>query len=468
LSAEALAKAEAVLLFHSEFWVLGSRVLSLRQTLLPVAIIAIFVYDEDLQVIPLIPVDEALETVLAHVPRLPAEEIDFREAPGRVLAEDVSSDIDIPPFSRSVMDGFALRSEDLKTTPTQLQIAGIIPAGTFPSFGIGLGQAARIMTGAPIPDGADAVQKVERTKSHDEVVEILEQVPAGENIVPRGAEVQRGDLVLKNGTTLDTAAVAVAATVGKIRLRVGARPRVAIITTGDELVSPSELPGPGQIRNSNAFSIAAQTRALGAPVTDLGVAIDDQTSLSELIEKGLAQDLLILSGGVSMGLFDLVKEVLAELDVKILFDKIALKPGKPTVFGIAPNGTPVFGLPGNPVSTMVTFELLVRPALGKMAGSAQPWRPYLRAVLKGPLASRGPRRAYLPGWLEPDTEAADLPAAYPIVTRGSGDMVAFSKANALLILPEDREHLEAGQIIQVYPLDSFLFKEDLWHVERQS
>ncbi len=284
------------------------------------------------------------------------------------MAEDVPSDIDIPPFPRSVMDGFALRSEDLKTPTTRLQIAGVIPAGTFPSFGIGPGQTARIMTGAPVPDGADAVQKVESTKSHDEMVEILEPVPAGENIVPRGAEVRRGERVLKKGTTLDTAAVAVAATVGKTRLRVGARPRVAIIATGNELVSPSEQPQPGQIRNSNTFSLAAQARALGAPVTDLGVATDDKTSLTELIEKGLSHDLLILSGGVSMGLFDLVKEVLAAFNIKILFDKIALKPGKPTVFGIAPNGTPVFGLPGNPVSTMVTFELFVRPALGKNGG----------------------------------------------------------------------------------------------------
>jgi molybdopterin molybdotransferase len=324
------------------------------------------------------------------------------------------------------------------------------------------------MTGAPIPDGADAVQKVESTKSYEEIVEVLEPVPRGDNIVHRGAEVRRGEPVLKKGTTLDAAAVAVAATVGKIRLRVGALPRVAVITTGNELVSPSEQPGPGQIRNSNAFSIAAQARALGAPVLDLGVATDDKASLTHLIEKGLTHSLLILSGGVSMGLFDLVKEVLAAFDVKILFDKIALKPGKPTVFGIAPNGTPVFGLPGNPVSTMVTFELFVRPAIGKMAGSAEPRRPYLRAVLEGPLASRGPRRAYLPGWLEPVSEAGDLPAAYPIVTRGSGDMVAFSKANALLVLPEDRERLEAGQIIRVYPLDSFLFKEDLWHVKRRS
>jgi molybdopterin molybdotransferase len=416
----------------------------------------------------LIPVNDALETVLANVPRLPTEEIDFQVSLERILAEDVFSDIDIPPYPRSAMDGFALRAEDLKTYPTRLQIAGVVPAGTFPSFRIESGQAARIMTGAPVPQGADAVQRVESTRSNDEMVEILEPVSIGENIVPRGAEARCGEKVLKKGTTLDPAAVAVAATVGKIRLRVGARPRVMVIATGDELVSPSEQPGPGQIRNSNATSLIAQTRAIGVQATDLGVAADDKRSLTELIQKGLSQDLLILSGGVSMGLLDLVKEALDDFDIKILFDKVALKPGKPTVFGVAPDGTPVFGLPGNPVSTMVTFELLVRPALAKMAGSDQPRRPYLNAVLQGPLASRGPRRAYLPGWLESDTKTEGLSSAHPITTRGSGDMLAFSKANALLVLPEDKERLEAGQIIQVYPLDSFLFKEDMWHAERRS
>lgn len=226
-------------------------------------------------------------------------------------------------------------------------------------------------------------------------------------------------------------------------------------------------PALDNIRNSNGFSLVAQARAAGAPASYLGVAADKPESLVELIREGLTNDILILSGGVSMGRLDLVKDVLKTFGVTILFDKVAVKPGKPTVFGAAPKGVLVFGLPGNPVSTLVTFELFVRPAIAKMEGSEQPWRPYLQAVLTGPLSSQGPRRAFLPGWLEPRAEG-ELPAAHPITTRGSGDIVAFSKANALLVLPEELDCLDRGRIIKVYPLDGFLFKEDLWHDQRKS
>jgi molybdopterin molybdotransferase len=250
-------------------------------------------------------------------------------------------------------------------------------------------------------------------------------------------------------------------------LTVGCRPRVAVIATGNELVHPSKRPGPGQIRNSNGFSLVAQLKTIGTPATYLGIAADEPDSIAELVRTGLSYDVLLLSGGVSMGRLDLVKDVLESLGIRILIEKVAVKPGKPTVFGVAPKGNLVFGLPGNPVSTMVTFELFVRPAIAKMEGSEQPWRPYLQAVLRGPLFSRGPRRAFLPGWLEPRREG-ELPVAHPITTRGSGDIVAFSKANALLVVPEEHDHLDEGQAIDVYPLDSFLFKEDLWHDQRKS
>jgi molybdopterin molybdotransferase len=415
----------------------------------------------------LIPLEEAQEIVLSNTPRLPIEEVDFQEAPGRVLAEDIASDIDLPPFPRSMMDGYALRSEDARATPTRLDVVGVIPAGTFPPFRIESGQAAQIMTGAPVPEGADAVQIVEETRVVGDQVEILEPVQPDQYVVARGSEVKIGDVVLKKGTHLDPAAVAVAATAGRVRMKVGRKPRVAVIATGDELVPPSEKPGPGQIRNSNGFSLAAQARMVGAQVTYLGVAADDTESLEELIRNGLTYDVLLLSGGVSMGRLDLVEEVVGTFGVKILIEKVAVKPGKPTVFGVAPKGNIVFGLPGNPVSTMVTFELFVRPAMAKMEGSGKPWRPYLQAVLTGPLSSRGPRRAFLPGWLEPSGEGK-LPAAHPITSRGSGDIVAFSKANALLVLPENLDRLEAGHGVQVYPLDSFLFKEDRWQEERKS
>jgi molybdopterin molybdotransferase len=415
----------------------------------------------------MLPLEEAQAIVLSNTPRLPDEEVDFQKAPGRVLAEDIVSDMDLPPFPRSMMDGYALRSEDATTSPTRLDVVGVIPAGTFPSFRIESGQAAQIMTGAPVPDGADAVQIVEVTRVVGDQVEILEPVQPDQYVVARGSEVKLGDVVLKKGTHLDPAAVAVAATAGRVRLKVGRKPRVAVMATGDELVPPSEKPGPGQIRNSNGFSLAVQARMVGAQVTYLGVADDDTESLEGLIRSGLTHDVLLMSGGVSMGSLDLVEDVLTALGVKVLIDKVAVKPGKPTVFGVAPKGNIVFGLPGNPVSTMVGFELFVRPAMAKMEGSEKPWRPYLQAVLTGPLASRGPRRAFLPGWLEPSGEA-ELPLAHPITTRGSGDIVAFSKANALIVLPESLDRLEAGEGVQVYPLDSFLFKEDRWQEERKS
>ncbi len=408
----------------------------------------------------LIPVERALEIVLDNARTLPTENVDFQDAPGRVLAEDVVSDLDLPPFPRSAVDGFALRSADVKSPPSQLRVVGVVPAGASPAFHVNGGEAAQVMTGAPVPEGTDAVQMVEKTRLEGERVEILEAVRLGKNIAPRGDEVKEGDIVLWKGTRLDAASVAVAATVGKVKLPVGRRARLAVIATGDELVDPATKPGPGKIRNSNAFSLVAQARSAGAEVRNLGVAKDTEESLRRLIRDGLGGDVLLLSGGVSMGRFDLVEGVLGELGVRTLFDRVALKPGKPLVFGISPGGGLVFGLPGTPVSTMVTFELFVRPALAKMEGCGEPRRPLLSATLRDSLSSKGARRAFLPGWIEP--EGSSL-AAHPIATRGSADIVAFSKANALLIVPEDEERLAAGQTVQVYPLDRFLYREDRWH-----
>ena len=402
----------------------------------------------------LIPVQKAHEIVLDNVRALASENVDFQVAPGRVLAEDIVSDLDLPPFPRSAVDGFAVRSEDVQSPPSQLSVVGMVPAGASPEFRVSAAEAAQVMTGAPVPEGADAVQMVEKTRLEGERVEILETVRSGQNIAPRGDEVRQGDIVLRKGTRMDAASVAVAATVGKVQIRVGRRPRLAVIATGDELVDPASTPGPGKIRNSNGFSLVAQARLAGAEVRYLGVAKDNEESLRELIQDGLQADVLLLSGGVSMGRFDLVEGVLGHLGVRTLFDRVALKPGKPLVFGIsADEGGLVFGLPGNPVSTMVTFELFVRPALAKMEGCSEPNRPLLSATLRDTLSSKGTRRAFLPGWIEPDGSGI---AAYPISTRGSADIVAFSKANALLIVPEEDERLAAGQTIQVYPLDRFL------------
>jgi molybdopterin molybdotransferase len=408
----------------------------------------------------MIPVERALEIVLSRVSPLPPEEIDFADAPGRILREDVAADTDLPPFRRSGVDGFALRAADTASAPARLKLVGSIPAGTYPDFRIGPGEAASIMTGAPVPEGADAVQMVEESREEEDGVVLLSSVSPGQNVAPRGAEVLRGEVVLRNGTRLDPAAVAVAATVGRTRLSVGRRPTVSVAATGDELVHPKETPGPGQIRNSNGFSLLAQCRSVGIEARYLGVARDTEASLRELIERGRESDVLLLSGGVSMGRYDLVEKVLRDFGVKILVDAVALKPGKPLVFGTGDDGKLVFGLPGNPVSTMVTFELFVRTALARLEGAPNPVREILGARLLDRLSNRGPRRAYLPGWLRAGGHGELV--AEPIPTKGSADIVAFSKANSLLIVPEDRDGLEPGERVSVYPLDSFLHKEDRW------
>lgn len=412
----------------------------------------------------MIPVERALEIVLSRAAPLPPEEIDFTDAGGRMLRENATADTDLPPFRRSAVDGFALRAEDAASVPARLKLVGSVPAGTYPDFRIGRGEAASIMTGAPVPEGADAVSMVEDSSESPEGVVVLAAVAAGQNVAPQGAEVRRGEVVLRSGTRLDAAAVAVAATIGKTRLLVGRRPTVSIAATGDELVHPSRTPGPGQIRNSNGFSLRAQCRSVGIDPLYLGVAEDSEASLRTFIQKGLETDVLLLSGGVSMGRYDLVETVLSELGVEILVDAVALKPGKPLVFGVGLDGKLIFGLPGNPVSTMVTFELFVRTALARLEGARNPVRELLQARLLDGLTSRGPRRAYLPGWLRAGDDGELV--AEPIPTKGSADIVAFSKANALLIVPEDQDRLESGELVSVHPLDSFLRKEDRWLAAR--
>ena len=412
----------------------------------------------------MIPIEKALDLVLGNTRPLHAEYIDFTEASGRLLREDVASDLDLPPFPRSAVDGFALRALDLESVPTTLRVVGTIPAGSFPDFQLGPGEAASIMTGAPVPEGADAVQMVEHTESTRKAVVVRKDVRSGQNIAPKGSEVRASETVLRSGTRLDPAGVAVLATVGKTKVSVGRRPEISIIATGDELVHPSETPGPGQIRNSNGFSLMAQCAAAGATPRNLGVVHDSESALTELIRRGLEADVLLLSGGVSVGRFDLVEDTLKRAGVRILVESVRLKPGKPLVFGVSEHGKLVFGLPGNPVSTMVTFELFVRTAIARLEGAVEPIRPLLLARLSARLASRGSRRAYLPGWVR--VTKGGEPIATPIRTLGSGDIVAFSKSNALLIVPEEREDLEPGEVIRFYPLDSFHSKEDRWQRAR--
>jgi molybdopterin molybdotransferase len=404
-----------------------------------------------------IPVEAALEIVLASAPRLASEEVPLDEALGRVLQEDVASDVDMPPFDRSAMDGFAVRAEDVAAAPVILPVAGMLRAGQHPEAPLAPGQAIQIMTGAPVPSGATAVQQVEKTRSLDggARVEILAAVEAGVNVARRGSEVRVGDVVLRAGRTLDPAAVAVLAATGRARLRVGRRPVVAVLVTGDELAGVDETPGPARIRNSNGPALVAQARWCGALVRPLGVVPDQTERIAEAVATGLQADVLVVSGGVSEGAYDLVEGVFAGFGVQVAFDKVALKPGAPLVFGRR-GDTLVFGLPGNPVSAQVTFDLFVRAALLRMQGARVTSRPTVEAELLAPVRNRSGRQAHVPAHLR--YEAGRL-VADPIRSMGSADVVAHARANALLVLPAERTEARAGERAPARLLGSFLERD---------
>ena len=343
-------------------------------------------------------------------------------------------------------DGYALRSVDLKTLPVRLHVIGEIKAGADPApFNLRPGEAVSIMTGAPAPKGADAVVMVEHTVQHNSTVEILKAVASGDNIVPAGAEARRGAQLLAPGIRMNEATIAVAAAAGKAELVVYARPRVAILSTGDELVDLAAIPGPNQIRNSNSHSLAAQVRRAGGEPVILPIAPDEKTKLRALIEQGLETDLLLLSGGVSVGRYDFVEQVLEELSAEFFFTGALIQPGKPVVFGRARNKY-FFGLPGNPVSTMVTFELFARPILEALGGATpQPLR-FLHAKLKTAITRKPGLKRFLPATLTGECENAEVELS---AWQGSGDLATTARANCYLVLAADREVFAAGEWIPV-------------------
>jgi molybdopterin molybdotransferase len=399
---------------------------------------------------PMIPLEEALQAVLREAAPLPAGAVPLREAAGRVLAEEIVADADQPPFPKAMMDGFALRAADLASLPADLAVVEEIPAGRMPERAIGPGQAARIMTGAPVPEGADAVQMVERTESTEaDRVRILEAVQPGANIAPRGQEILAGERILSPGDRLTPARLGLLASVGRSEVRVHGVPQVAIAVTGNELVEAGHPPAPGQIRNSNGPALAARARGAGASVVEMGIVPDDPEALRDAVRRGLESDLFLISGGVSMGVHDLVEDALAEEEVEILFRKVAIRPGKPAVFG-RKGGCLVFGLPGNPVSSLVVFEVLAAAALRTMMGCPAPEGRHLDAVLEEEIRQPAGRTGYLPGHL---VFAAESARVRPIPTSGSADLLSYSRANALLVVPADRDRLRPGDRIRVLLLD---------------
>ncbi len=422
----------------------------------------------------MIPVEDALRTVLAHARPLGAESVGFAAASERVLREPITADRDLPPFDRAQVDGYAVSAASLAGGRGRLRIVDRIAAGQTPRAAIGAGEAAGIMTGAPMPDGADAALMVEETVESDGFVEwpapgsTPAPVTPGQRVTRRGAEVRSGAVLLEAGERISAAAIGLLATVGKVRVRVGRRPRVTVLSTGDELIHPrTRRPGPARIRDANSHMIASRCRAMGLPVRRLGFVPDDPPQLAEAVARGLAGDALFLSGGVSMGRFDFVEQVLETSGIRLLVTSVAIRPGKPLVFGVAgeTGGTLVFGLPGNPVSALTTFEVFARPALERLEGLADPSRPHLRVRLLAPVSKRGPRRGFLPARIT--TSAAGELLAHPVRSQGSGDIAALALANGLIVIPEDIGAVAAGKTVLAQPLAGCPDPVTGWHDPRR-
>ena len=395
-------------------------------------------------------VEEHARLLLQREPAV--EEVTLSQARRLVLAESVCADRDLPPFPRAARDGFAIMAADVAaagdSSPATLKVVGEITAGASELPEVHAGEAAAIMTGAAAPASADAIVMVEYTRRSDQsCVHILRSARSGENIVPRGAEARAGDVLLGKRHRLDPAAIAVAASVGKSDLRVYRKPRVAILATGDELVTVESVPAPHQIRNSNSWSLAAQVDAIGGEAVMLPAAPDEEHRLAELIGEGLKSDLLLLAGGVSMGTYDLVKPALAKFGAEFFFTGTLIQPGRPTVFGRAA-GKYFLGLPGNPVSTLVTFELFARPVIEALGGAESRPLHYLQAKLKSDIKTKTGLTRFLPARLSGQLEHTEVEL---VRWQGSGDVVATAAANCYIVIPPERDHIARGELVSVLP-----------------
>jgi molybdopterin molybdotransferase len=393
--------------------------------------------------------EEARAVVEDHASCLRAkgrELLGILDAQGRVLAEPIHADRDFPPFPRATRDGYAIRASDLDKLPADLQIIGEIKAGvTVSTLSVGSGQAAAIMTGAPVPDAADAVVMVEHTSRVGDRVHVTRSVATNENIVASGAEAKRGDKLLAPGVRINYPEIAVAASVGRSRVLVHAKPRVAVLSTGDEVVDIDIPPGPNQIRNSNSYSLAAQIQAAGGEALVLPIAPDEARRLRELLTEGLEADLLLIAGGVSMGKYDLVEQVLGEIKAELFFTGAQIQPGKPVVFGRVAHKY-FFGLPGNPISTMVTFELLAKPMLEALAGISPRKLVFMHAKLKSEIRTKTGLKRFLPALLSGEYENSEVEL---VRWQGSGDIASVARANCYAVVPPDRERIEAGEWLPV-------------------
>ena len=400
----------------------------------------------------MIPVSEAIQIVESNTKTLSAEHVELIQVRGRILAADIVADTDLPPFDRAQMDGYAVRAADVANVPARLRIAGESAAGAGWHHEMKAGEAVRIMTGAPVPAGADAVQQVELTRESDSQVEILESVELGRSIVRQAAEIKSGETVLRAGEEINAAMIATLASFGYAKVKVARRPRVAVMATGSELVDIDQKPARDQIRDSNNYTIAAYAEMSNAIVERLPLAGDDTEELKwQMAQAAERSDVLITSGGVSMGVYDFTKAALRDLGAEIFFERVALRPGKPTVFARL-GETLVFGLPGNPVSVTVTFNLFARTALRAMQGATETALAEERAVLARNLKGSIERESFLPAFVRTDEKGTLL--AEPLKWGGSSDFVSFARATALINVPAGTGMIESGTPVTIVRLRS--------------
>jgi len=400
----------------------------------------------------MIPFDEALNLVLAEARPLPSESAAVLGCLGRVLREDIQARRPIPPFHRSAMDGYAVRAADLagasRERPAVLRVLEDVPAGYQPKKIVGPGRATRIMTGAALPKGADAVVMVENTEAARDSVKIFKPVAAGEDVVPAGEDVPAGQVVMEAGTVIGPAEMGMLAAVGKSRVKVSRRPRVAVISTGDEVIEPGRRLRAGQIRDANGYSLFGLAQAAGADARFLGIARDTKAKLLTKLRRGRSCEVVVLSGGVSVGDYDLVQDILLAEGVKKIFWQVAIKPGKPTFVGRTGRQY-LFGLPGNPVSCMVTFSLFVRPLLDAMLGKRELGLPRGRAKLAEEVRLKTGRRHFLRGVL---TYVDHEPRVSVLRDQHSGVLRSMVEANVLVDVPGEVTGLPAGAEVEVWYL----------------